>query len=388
MAMHYRLLFGILSTAFIEQTVVSIVRVTTSYRVVELGLSIVWLGIITAAFAVLPIIVGVPVGRFIDRGHDAVTTWIGGALLIVACVGFALFPSLPALLVFTAITGTAHLLFVIGQQVLCTRCGSGPGAMERAVGNYMVANAVGQGVGPYIVGLAGGSASVPPTMFLFALSAGGAILTAACALIVRPGGPQKLLAERGKPPPLRELLFIPGLTTIMLVSVVTVVAQDLIVVYLPLVGAERAMSVDAVGMLLAIRAGASMVSRLLFARLHAALGRIRLTVISTFVSAGAYASLAVPFPLPGMYAAIALAGFALSISITASIAGVLGIASGGAVGTANSLRTMGNRIGQFIIPFLASLIAAATGTAGIFVIIGISLAASGAAVRFDSKRAR
>ena len=86
--------------------------------------------------------------------------------------------------------------------------------------------------------------------------------------------------------------------------------------------------------------------------------------------------------------AIALAGFALSISITASIAGVLGIATGGAVGTANSLRTMANRIGQFTIPFLASLIAAATGTAGIFVIIGLSLAVSGAAMRFDSGRPR
>jgi MFS family permease len=127
---------------------------------------------------------------------------------------------------------------------------------------------------------------------------------------------------------------------------------------------------------------------LLFARLHARLGRIRLTVISTLISAGAYVCLALPLPLPAMYAAIALAGFALSISITASIAAVLGIASGGAVGTANSLRTMGNRIGQFIIPFLASLIAVATGTAGIFVIIGISLAASGAAVRFNSKRER
>jgi predicted MFS family arabinose efflux permease len=388
MAMHYRLLFGILSTAFIEQTVVSIVRVTTTYRTVELGLSVVWLGIITAVYAVLPIIVGVQVGRFIDRGHDAATTWIGSALLVIACVGFALFPSLIMVLVFTSITGTAHLLFVISQQVLCTRCGSGPGAMERAIGNYMVANALGQGVGPYIVGLAGGSASVPPTHFLYMIAAGGAVLTMVSALTVRPSGARKLAAERGKPPPLRDLLFIPGLTTIMLVSVVTVVAQDLIVVYLPLLGAERAMSVDAIGMLLTVRAAASMFSRLLFARLHAALGRITLTIISTLVSAAAYASLALPLPLPAMYAAIALAGFALSISITASIAAVLGIARGGAVGTANSLRTMGNRIGQFIIPFLASVIAAATGTAGIFVIIGISLAASGAAVRFDSKRAR
>jgi predicted MFS family arabinose efflux permease len=251
-----------------------------------------------------------------------------------------------------------------------------------------VANAVGQGVGPYIVGLAGGSASVPPTQFLFAIAAGGAVLTMAAVLLIRPNRESKSPAERGTPPPLRELLFIPGLTTIMLVSVVTVVAQDLIVVYLPLLGAERGMSVGAVGMLLAVRAMASMASRLIFARLHAALGRIPLTLISTFFSAGAYAALALPLPLPAMYAAIALAGFALSISITASIAGVLGIASGGAVGTANSLRTMGNRMGQFIIPFLASLIASATGTAGIFVIIGISLAASGAAVRFDSKRAR
>jgi uncharacterized ferredoxin-like protein len=90
--------------------------------------------------------------------------------------------------------------------------------------------------------------------------------------------------------------------------------------------------------------------------------------------------------VPLMYAALAIAGFSLSIAITASIAGVLGIATGGAVGTANSLRTMANRVGQFTIPFLASLLAAATGTAGIFVIIGISLAVSGAAVRLDRAR--
>ena len=381
-----RLLIAILTTAFIEQTVVSIVRITTSYRAVEFGLSVVWFGIITAVYAVLPIFVGVPAGRFIDRGHDAQTTWIGSALLVFACAGFALFPNLIALLIFTAITGTAHLLLVISQQVVCTRCGSGPGAMERAIGNYMVANAVGQGVGPYIVGLAGGSASIPPTHLLFVISAGGAVLVLASSFMIRPAGARKLNADRAKPPPLRELLFIPGITTIMLVSVVTVVAQDLIVVYLPLLGAERAMSVDTVGILLAVRAAAAMGARLLFARLNLAFGRIPLTIISTFVSAGAYACLALPLPLAGMHVAIAVAGFALSISITASIAGVLGLASGGAVGTANSLRTMGNRIGQFVIPFLASLMAAATGTAGIFVIIGISLAASGAAVRLDRKR--
>ncbi|MGD0149140.1 MAG: MFS transporter [Xanthobacteraceae bacterium] len=383
--MNRRLLFAIVSTAFVEQAVITIARVATTYRAVELDLSVVWLGVITAVYAVLPIVIGVPIGRFIDRGYDAVTTWMGGGLLIVGCAGFVLFPNLAGVLVATAIIGTAHLLFVVSQQIQCTRCGSGPGAMERAIGNYMVANAAGQGVGPYIVALAGGSASVPPTHLLFAISLGGAVLTMAFAFLTQSTGAHKLPVDRVKVP-LRDLLFAPGLTTIIVVSVVTVVAQDLIVVYLPLLGSERGLSVDAVGTLLAIRAVASMLSRLIYARLHVAFGRIPLTLTSTFVSAVAYALLAFPLPLPVLYAAIAVAGFALSISITASIAGVLTIASGGAIGTANSLRTMASRIGQSIIPIVASLVAAATGTGSIFVIIGIGLAASGAAVRFDSKR--
>jgi MFS family permease len=385
--MNCRLLFAILSTAFVEQVVITVIRVTTTYRAVELDLSVIWIGIITAIYAVLPIAIGVPMGRLIDRGYDAITVWVGGVLLVIAAAGFVVFPNLAGILVFTAIAGTAHLLFVVGQQVLCTRCGTGPGAMERAIGNYMVANAVGQGVGPYLVGLAGGSASVPPTHFLFIVGAAGAVLAAVCAFLTPSVGAHKLPAGRDKPP-LRELLFMPGLTTIILVSVVTVVAQDLIVVYLPLLGAERGFTVGAVGTLLAIRAAASMLSRLLFVRLHSAFGRFRLTVISTFCSAVSYVLVALPLPMPLLYAAIAVAGFALSVAITASIAGVLGMASGGAIGTANSLRTMANRVGQFIIPILASLIATMFGTGGIFVIIGVTLAASGAAVQFDKRRGK
>jgi Major Facilitator Superfamily len=385
--MNSRLLFAILSTAFVEQTVITVIRVTTTYRALELDLSVVWIGVITAAYAVLPIGIGIPMGRFIDRGYDAVTTWVGGGLLIVSCAGFVLFPNLIGILVATSIMGTAHLLFVVSQQVQCTRCGTGPGAMERTIGNYMVANAVGQGVGPYIVGVAGGSASVPPTNFLFTLCLGGAVLTAALALLTRSSGTPKIPAGRAKVP-LRDLMFTPGLNAIILVSCVTVVAQDLIVVYLPLLGADRGMSVDAVGTLLAIRAIASMLSRLLYARFQFAFGRIPLTIVSSFISAVSYAAVALPLPLPVLYAAIAIAGFSLSIAMTASIAGVLAIASGGAIGTANSLRTMVNRVGQFFIPIMAGAIAAAIGTGSIFVILGIGLAASGVAVHFDTKHGR
>ena len=53
--MNCRLLFAIVSTAFVEQAVITIVRVATTYRAVELDLSVVWVGVITAVYAVLPI---------------------------------------------------------------------------------------------------------------------------------------------------------------------------------------------------------------------------------------------------------------------------------------------------------------------------------------------
>jgi MFS family permease len=158
-------------------------------------------------------------------------------------------------------------------------------------------------------------------------------------------------------------------------SIVTVAAQDLVVVYLPILGAERGMSVDVVGALLATRAVASMASRFLFARLNEALGRWQLMVLSTFAGAFAYVIIALPLPLWLMHVAIASAGFALGVSVTGSIATLLALATAEARGTANSLRMLGNRVGQFIIPMMAGLVAAASGTVSIFLALGISLAA-------------
>ena len=372
--MNYRFVVPLLMTALLEQVTTSLVRVTTSYRVLELGLSEVWLGIITAAFAILPMVLAVTVGRFIDRGNEVPTAWIGGVLMVVASLGFWVWQTVPSILFFTSILGLGHLMLVISQQVLCTKA-EGPGAMERMIGNYMVANAVGQGIGPVIVGWAGGSASIPPTSLLFGIGIGCAALTLASALLFRQGPPRAPRPGGTKPLPVREIASIPGIRVIFLLSVVTVAAQDLIVVYLPILGAERGLSVDTVGALLASRAVASMASRFLFARLNEALGRWQLMVLSTFAGAFAYLIIALPLPLWLMHVAIASAGFALGVSVTGSIATLLALATAEARGTANSLRMLGNRVGQFIIPMMAGLVAAASGTVSIFLALGISLAA-------------
>src|SRR5262249_46172807 len=152
-----------------------------------------------------------------------------------------------------------------------------------------------------------------------------AVLTCGCALLLRAGPPRAKRAGGSKPLPVREIVSIPGIRVIFLLSIVTVAAQDLIVVYLPILGAERGLSVDTVGALLAVRAVASMASRFLFARLNETLGRWQLMIVSTFTGAFTYLIIALPLPLWLMHIAIASAGFSLGVSVTGSIATLLAL---------------------------------------------------------------
>src|SRR5262245_42604413 len=142
----WRLLAPLLAHVVITHIVVGVVRVTVSYRTVELGLPVIWLGIISAGFAILPIFTAVRIGRYIDRGHDAHAAWIGSALMLLACLGLWAWPgsALP-LLLFTVVLGTGHMFLMAAQQMLTVRCATAKGR-DSAFGNFMVAVSIGQGL--------------------------------------------------------------------------------------------------------------------------------------------------------------------------------------------------------------------------------------------------
>jgi predicted MFS family arabinose efflux permease len=166
----YRLLIPFLAHVTLLQTLILIVRITTSYRALELGLPVIWLGIIATGFAIIPVFTALRVGRWIDRGNDARAAWLGSALVFIACVGFWAWPqSAMHLLGFSVLLGFGHMFCMAGHQMLAARSG-GKRSRETALGYYMVAASIGQGLGPFVVGWLGGSAALPPTRLLFAIS--------------------------------------------------------------------------------------------------------------------------------------------------------------------------------------------------------------------------
>jgi hypothetical protein len=56
------------------------------------------------------------------------------------------------------------------------------------------------------------------------------------------------------------------------------------------------------------------------------------------------------------------------------------------LGMSNSVRMVGNRIGVFVVPFLAGLVATAAGIGSVFVLLGLGLAASASVVQLQKRK--
>lgn len=381
-AIDYRLISLLCTHALVTQIVYAMVRVTISYRTIELGLSPVWVGVITGASAVLPVLLAVSIGRFVDRGHDALTARLGSLVILMCCLGYRISKAeLPELLLFTAFLGVGHTLLMVSQQMLTVRAALNDASRETAFGHYMVATAIGQGTGPLLVGWLGGAAHIPPTRFLFALAAVITLVALALAFMIRGNeAASKARAAQAMPTTVPDLLRTRGVPTLMIASVLTVTAQDLIVIYLPVLGAQRGIDVANIGILLMIRSATAVISRIFYPPMIRAIGRVPLTVLTMASAALGLVVLATPMPLSVLYVAMAVAGFGLGIAATLSISNMVDICPPGARAVALSLRITGNRVGQVSFPMLAGLVAAALGAGGIFAIIALSLAASAVSV--------
>ena len=244
----------------------------------------------------------------------------------------------------------------------------------------MVAASIGQGLGPFVVGWLGGSAALPPTGPLFAIGLAAAAASVIVALLIKPARVKAQYQDHGDPIPVGRLLKLRGFPAVMVSSVVTVTSLDLLVIYLPLLGAERQIDSSDIGWLLTVRSIAALVSRMFYARLIFAIGRLPLTLASMLGSAAGFLVLALPLSLPTMYVVLVMLGFAMGIASTLTLSGVMYLAPPEVCGTALTLRMTGNRVGQIVFPALAGLVAAATGVAGILLALGVGLAASGIAV--------
>lgn len=371
---------SILAHAFFLQAAVYLVRPATSYKALELGANPGMLGLVVASFSILPVLLAVGIGRATDRGAER-PVLLGGAVLLIGSGLGLLFAadSLAALLGWNLLLGVGHLMSLIGEQ---GRLASAKNRnMDRLFGLYTMVTALAQAAAPLLLGYLGGSSIRPDTSALLAAYLYAVLgLAVATVFMMRhavprataaAAAPARLSTALRVEPATRNTLFASiGLSMMVLCTI------DLLQVYLPALAIERGIPAHSVGLLLALRAGATMLSRLGLETMVRAVGRSRLLLASTGMSAVLVALLALDVPVPVMAGLLVLAGLGLGIGQPLSMSVVSAAAAEGTRGTWMSIRLLGNRLGQAVIPVGLGLFATGFGAAGVFAVLGSTMAAA------------
>jgi MFS family permease len=355
-----------------------LVRPMVSYRGLQLGLAPAELGWLAASFSLAPLLLALSIGRLVDRHGELRFVLAGNVLMLAAAFGLAVAPGIPALLVLFASMGLGHLTMVVAVQGLVAR-GSDEGTYDRRFAQLALSASCGQLIGPALGGLVAGSGSeAEVTMALLV----GAIVCAAglpCTALIRPPASVAVARRSGganRDTQLLAILRMPGILRAILVSTTVLSAIDVIVAYLPALGEERLWTPAFVGGLLAVRAGASMASRIFLGGWSDRFGRKALLAGSMAVSAACLVAMPLVGSEIGIVVLMAVGGFGLGIGQPVTMSWVAALASPGTRATALSVRLMGNRVGQMAVPVLAGLVAGSAGAGWVLGFTGLVVAGS------------
>lgn len=370
------------------QGAVSMARPAVSYRALALGADETAVGVIAGVYALLPLFAAVPLGRRTDHGRCAPLLPLGVLLISGGCALSGLVSSLPAMAAWSGVMGLGHLCFVIGAQSIVARQ-SAPDEQDRDFGHFTIGASLGQLVGPVAAGalISGQGGALGRTSALALLVSAGVCALALTSLWRiehrRTAGTRPRAAGKV---PVRTILGARGVPAGILISMAVLSATDILTAYLPVVGEHRSIAPATVGLLLSLRAAATIACRLVMTPLLRLLGRRALLTGSCLIAGLLCAAVALPVPVPVLAAVLAVLGFCLGVGQPLSMTTVVRAAPDAARSTALALRLTGNRLGQVAAPAGAGLIAGAVGVAAPFVLLGAGLiGAAGLGLRGEGR---
>jgi len=370
------------------QGAVSMARPAVSYRALALGADERAVGVIAGVYALLPLFAAVPLGRRTDHGRCAPLLSVGVVLIAAGCALSGVANSLVAMAAWSGVMGLGHLCFVIGAQSLVARQ-SAPHEQDRNFGHFTIGASLGQLVGPFVAGAliggpdrAGGSA--------LALLVAGAVASVSFTSLWRTERrtTSNSRTTQGERVPVHRILGARGVPAGIFISLAVLSATDILTAYLPVVGEHRGIAPSVVGLLLSVRAAATIACRLVLTPLLRWLGRASLLTVTCLLAAVLCAGIALPVPVWVLGVMLAVLGFCLGVGQPLSMTTVVQAAPDDARSTALALRLTGNRLGQVAAPAAAGLVAGVAGVAAPFVMLGaLLLLSSGIALRSPRKAA-
>lgn len=368
------LLLILLNSAFI-QAGVYVVRPMVSYRALELGADAVLVGFIGSAFAIAPLIFAIVMGKWVDRGRDGTALLIGSSVSMLVTIALVLVESLPFLVLAMPLLGIGHLFAMLGGQTMIANR-SEDKKYEKNFGLLTFYASVGHAFGPFVGGILadrGGIEVEENSALIFAV-----VLFVLAALIVIPLAKKGKILQRDEPlsgSAVKKVLAVKGYKSAIFVAGSSTAVVDVILIFLPVLGRELGFGSAQIGILLAIRAVASMGVRVVLGRISNRYGMKFILNGGALITMLGTIALAFITDFTILAIAIAITGFAMGIGQPATMAWVSRISYPEHRGLAISIRLTSNRLGQVLVPAVAGTIASA-GIGSVFFLLAALQAAS------------
>ncbi|MFF7716534.1 MFS transporter [Streptomyces sp. NPDC007988] len=368
------------------QGAVSMARPAVSYRALALGADERAIGVIAGVYALLPLVAAVPLGRRTDQGRCAPLLPAGVVLMSGGCALSGVAGSLPAMAVWSGVMGLGHLCFVIGAQSIVARR-SAPDEQDRNFGHFTIGASLGQLAGPLAAGAVIGAGTARTSGLALLGSAG--VAAVALASLWRIEGPVPTGRRDARASvPVHRILRTRGVPGGIAISLAVLSATDVLTAYLPVIGEHRGIAPTVVGLLLSLRAAATIACRLVMAPMIRLMGRTALLTVTCLPAGALCAGVALPVPVWALALMLVGLGFCLGAGQPLSMTTVVRAAPAEARSTALALRLTGNRLGQVAAPATAGVVAGVAGTAAPFVMLGLLLVvAAGLGLRSGRHRA-
>jgi MFS family permease len=369
----------LLLSSTLTQATIYVLRPMITYRAIELDANAAQVGLIAAVYALFPVLLALQFGSLVGKIGEAKFVIYGTVAMMVTSVALIFSDSLITLAIATGAAGIAHLACMVGGQSMVALRAPRQ-SYDRYFGYYTFSASVGHMLGPIIASIVAGSNGTLPksTSNAFLL---GVVLTIIALVPVIRWHSEKPTVEgkqnsEGTFKAAVNLVKRPGIMAAIYISLAISSVADVLVVFLPLFGTENNFSPYAIGAILAIRAGTTMMSRFFLGRLSNRFSTFQLLWWSTIISVICCIAMAFAHTPIALGAIVFVAGFSLGVGQPLTMSLVSQKTESSERALAVSARLMGNRFGQFLVPAVAGGVAAASGAGAVFIGLAVLLGTS------------
>ena len=369
----------LLLSSTLTQATIYVLRPMITYRAIELDANAAQVGLIAALYALFPVILALQFGSWVGKLGEAKFIIYGTVAMMATSFALVFANSLVTLGIATAAAGLAHLACMVGGQSMVALRAPRE-SYDKYFGFYTFSASVGHLIGPVIAAIVAGSDGTLPksTSNAFLLATVLTIIALVPVIRWRNERPT-VVGKENSEGTFRAAINLakrPGIMAAIYISLAISSVADVLVVFLPLFGTENNFSPYAIGAILAIRAGTTMLSRLFLGRLSDRFSTFQLLWWSTIISLVCCVAMAFAHTPVTLGAIVFIAGFSLGVGQPLTMSLVSQKTESSERALAVSARLMGNRFGQFLVPAAAGTIAAASGAGAVFIALAILLGTS------------